>query len=355
MIGGRLGRACGLLVALSASGCIHPISEEQSRVGEQRRDCVVPPAAGVGELGAPVSLEYEDGSLWIWDSLTADDGSRIANATARVASSAAVCAAGPKLTRDASGAPLSLLSLSAAELADNAAREDGRHLVLSAHGGFVSDNVGYLYYEHTLIGPGVFDAEVLGTGLCIVSQADEPCERLEIDGSSVLWPASAWPKNQGGLVDAERAYLLGCKRIASFDVPCVVSSVPLAQIRDPAAYRYFNAFSAWVEAPDSASVVLNLAGAVTLTQADGRYLATNLDIFDAMFRVRFADAPTGSFGMPIDLFQGQAPQSGFAQGGHEHHALRANDRSLALSYFVADAGPGHGLHLIDFELNRGLE
>jgi hypothetical protein len=342
-------------VALMAPGCVHHISEDETTVGEKTRDCLVPPAAGVAELGAPVSLEYPDASLWIWDSVTTDDGLVVANASARVASSDAGGAARPPLTRDAAFAPQALWALSAEELADNATREDGRQLRLSAHGGFVSDNQGYLYYEHTLVGPGVFDAEVLGTGLCIVSDPAEACERLESNGSSVLWPASAWPKNQGGIVAGERAFLLGCRRIASFDVPCVISSVPLAQIRDPSAYRYFNVFSDWVESPESASVVFNLAGAVTLTVADGRYVATNLDIFGATFNLRFADAPTGNFGMPIELFQGQPPKTGFAQGGREHHALSASERSLALSYFVSDEGPGHGLHLIDFELNEGLE
>jgi len=355
MVGIALGRPWVMAFALTTCGCIHHISEEESTVGEKTLDCVIPPAAGVGELRTPISLEYPDSSLWIWDSLTTDDSTVVANASARVPNASTVCAAGPTLTRDATGAPLSLLELSPDELADNTARADGRQLVLAAHGGLVSDNVGYLYYEHTLIGPGVFDAEILGTGLCIVSDTARPCERLEVNGSTVLWPASEWPKNQGGLIDGERAFLLGCKRIASFDVPCVISSVPLGQIRDPSAYRYFNAFSDWVEAPDSASVVLNLAGTVTLTPMDGKYAATNLDIFDATFRLRFANSPTGSFGMPIDLFREQPPTNGFTQGGHEHHALRASDRSLAFSYFVADTGARHGLHLINFELNGGLE
>ena len=94
------------------------------------------------------------------------------------------------MTRDAAGAPRSLLALSPDELAENTTREDGRQLQLSAHGGFVSDEVGYLYYEHTLVGPGVFDAEVLGTGLCIVQGSGEPCERLRLNGSTLLWPVS---------------------------------------------------------------------------------------------------------------------------------------------------------------------
>jgi hypothetical protein len=355
MVWRGLGRAGLVVFALALSGCVHRISEDESRVGEKTRDCIVPVAQGVSELGAPVSLDYPDASLWIWDSVIASDGTRVPNASARVSDGSVLCASGPELTRDAGGVPQSLLALSAAERAANAARTDGRQLVLSAHGGFVSENVGYLYYEHSLVGPGVFDVQVLGTGLCIVSATDQPCERLEVEGSSVLWPPSAWPKNQGGLVVGERAFLLGCRQLASFDDPCVISSVPLDQIQNPAAYRYFNAFSDWAEAPDSASVVLNLAGAVTLTRTDDRYAATNLDIFDATFRVRFAAAPTGDYGMPVDLCQGQPPMNGFARGGRAHQALRANERSLALTYFVADDGPAHGLHLLEFELNRGLE
>lgn len=315
----------------------------------------MPAPLGVPELAAPVSLEYPDASLWIWDSLTTDDGGVVANPSARVASHSDPCGRGPNLARDAAGAPRSLLALSSEELADNAARSDGRQLVLSARGGFVHDDVGYLYYEHALVGPGVFDVEELGTGLCVVSDPEQPCERILKGESSVLWAADEWPKNQGGMIDGERAYVLGCRRIASFDTPCVISSVPLDRVRDPSAYRYFDAFNGWVEAPESASVVLNWAGAVTLGRADGRYVATNLDIFDARVSVRFAPTPTGNFGMPIDLFRGQAPNEGFARGGREHSALRSRDRSLAFTYFVADEGPGHGLHLIDFELNGGLE
>ncbi len=168
MVGSGLGWAWLVVVALTACGCVHHISEEESTVGEKTHECVVPKVAGVRELGAPVSLEYPDASLWIWDSLTTDDGNVVANASARVTSSSAVCADGPILTRDAAGALQSLLTLNAHELADNATREDGRQLLLTPRGGFVSDQLGYLYYEHTVVGPGVLDAEVVGTGLCIV-------------------------------------------------------------------------------------------------------------------------------------------------------------------------------------------
>jgi hypothetical protein len=352
---GRVVVVVAVVVGLATSGCIYKISEEHSTAGVKMRDCVVPLPAGVSALGAPISLEYPDASLFIWESVETTDGTAIANVSALVTSSADLCKSGPALTTGEDGEPRSLLALSAAEAADNAARTDGRQLVLSPHGGFVYDDVGYLYYEHALVGLGPFDAAVLGTGLCVVTAPDQPCTRLDVGGDTKLWPPSDWPKNHGGLVYEGRAILLGCRHIANFEDPCVISSVPLDQIPDPTAYRYFSAFSGWGETPESASVVLNLAGATTMTPVDGRYAATNLDIFDSTFRVRFAPAPTGDFSMPIDLFDGVPPVGAFAQGGQEHHALREDDRGLAFTYFVDRPGSEHGLHAINFELHVGLQ
>lgn len=348
------GRVSVGLLGLSLSGCIDTLSEQQSTVGEKKRDCVVPLPVGVSALGAPVSLEYPGASLLIWDSALASDGRQLFNLSARVSSSAELCANGPALSRDGSGQPQSLLVLSRDELAANAARTDGRELALIAGGGFVSDAVGYLYYEHALRGPGPFDSENLGTGLCVVSDPDEPCERLTVDGDSRLWPPSAWPKNQGGLVDGSQALLLGCRHVASFEDPCVLSGVPLDQIRNPDAYRYYNAFNGWQAAPEAASVIFNQAGATTLTSVDGRYAATNLSVFDAAFSLRFAAQPTAGFDHPIALFRGAPPESGLAQGGREHRGLHASERSLSFSYFVDQPGAQYGLHAIEFELHRGL-
>jgi hypothetical protein len=73
--------------------------------------------------------------------------------------------------------------------------------------------VGYLYYEHTLVGPGVFDAEILGTGLCLVSGA-----------RSTVYAARRERRHEalaiqcvGGLIYDGRAVLLGCRHLASFD------------------------------------------------------------------------------------------------------------------------------------------
>lgn len=352
---GRKHHAFGvILAALATGGCAEDIAEDESGVGETTRDCVVPIPDGVTELGAPVSLEYPGASLLIWESLTLSDGTVVPNAVARVESGAELCSNGPSLVTDADGMPQTLLALSEEEVAENEAREDGRQLALSPRGGFSHEDVGYLYYEHVLLGPGVWDAEVLGTGLCVVSSPDEPCTRLEQEGSTWLWPPSEWPKNQGGVVYAGRALVLGCRQIAAFENTCVISGVPLDAIEDPTAYRYYSAFSGWVEDPHSASGVLHLGGATTLTAANNRHAAANFDVFEPVFRLRFASEPTGNYGSPIELFRGIQQEGPFTRGGREHHALAENKHSLAFSYFVDRPGPDYGLHLVQFELNGEL-
>ncbi|MFN0252775.1 MAG: hypothetical protein ACKV2T_38225, partial [Kofleriaceae bacterium] len=67
-------------------------------------------------------------SLWIWESLPALDGSAITNAAALIAPTDP-CAP-PSLAVETGGSPRSILVLSAAEIAESAARTDGRSLAL---------------------------------------------------------------------------------------------------------------------------------------------------------------------------------------------------------------------------------
>src|SRR5262249_20272167 len=122
-----------LLLLLALAGCIDNIAEHESPIGSVTHDCVIP-----GALGAPASLEYPDGSLGLWESAAGTDG-----AAARVASVDQACR-GVALLTDATGAPASVLALTAAERAANAARTDGKRLALAPTGGVVADGVGYV-------------------------------------------------------------------------------------------------------------------------------------------------------------------------------------------------------------------
>lgn len=346
----------GWLVAavLPLGGCVDHLGEEHSSVGHVVRDCVVPVPPGVSVLGAPTSLEFPNESLWIWNSLALDDGRTIANAWAHVTNVDSVCQDGPTLTLDSNGTPQSLLSLTDDELKANAARTDGRALALAPTGGFVYDGVGYLFYEQNLLGPGVFESELVGTGLCVVS-GDGACRRAEASGSSVLFPPSALPLNQGGLIAGDRALIFGCRQVASFSSPCTITGVPLDSLEDPTTYAYYNAFEGWVTDGTNATIILDHLGPLTVSAFDDRFIATTLDIFATEFDLQFANAPTGEYDRPITLFSGVPPDTFFPAGGRQHSGLRRDSRALYFSYFTNHAGAQGGLHLTSFAVNSGLQ
>ncbi|HEX5100921.1 MAG TPA: hypothetical protein VFV94_15530 [Polyangiaceae bacterium] len=345
-----------VLLAGLAAGCIDPLGQAETRVGEVLGDCVVPVPPGVSSWSAPVSLEYPGHSLWIWDSVTLDDGRVVTNVAAEVSRAASACD-GVVLASDPAGDPRSLLPLTEEEQRENAERGDGRTLALLPSGGFTHEGAGYLYYERTLLGPGIFDSELLGTGLCVLEPGVEPssCRRVVAGGSDILFSPAARPLNQGGLVDGERALIFGCRRAAYLSAPCTVTGVPLGAVEDPHLYAYLGGNDHWVLEPENAAIVLDWTGAITLSPFRGRFIVTLFDVFETRFDLAFADRPTGEFGQPIALFHGLAPSSFFPSGGREHSGLREGSDDLHVTYFTNHEGQGFGLHLASFRVNPGLE
>lgn len=348
---GRVRLAAG--VALFLCGCVETIDEEHSRIGDLLRDCVVPLPAGVSSWGAPVSLEYADGSVWIFESATLEDGADLRNVFALVPTADAACTGSFDLARDDGGEPISALALTSEEVEANAARSDGRRLDLVPIGGFVSGHRGFLYYEERLSGPGIFDSEPLGQGLCLFEDgATAPCTRVVRDDTTRLWDSSARPLNRGGFVDGEGfALVYGCQHVAAFEDLCVVARVPVDEVGDPAAYRFFNPFSGWIEDPANAGVLLNNAGQLTVRWNPYRreYTAIAMNIWESCAVVYGSSDPTGPFEEPDVLFEAVKPASLFVSGGVEHVALGEGEgRTIHVSYHTNAEGPGHGLHLASY-------
>ncbi|MGB8298291.1 MAG: hypothetical protein WCG85_22950 [Polyangia bacterium] len=350
---GSFGSACQskghlfvVLVAL-ASACIDHIAEETSTVGELTSDCVVPVPDGVRSLAAPASLEYPDGSLWIWRSLDLADGQIVPNASAFVSDANQVCGSGVTLELDASGAPASLLALTPQETQANAARTDGRQLALVPFGGYVYAGQGYLFYDHALLGPGIFDEESLGTGLCVRADQAVTCDRVTLNDDTILWQADQRILNSGGLVVDDRALVYGCRPVASFSTLCTVSGAPLDALEDPSAYEVYNAFNGWVDQLSDASALADELGPVTVSAFSGTFMATILDIFESRFYVRRMLSATGDMDRRIAIFDALPPASWFLGGGREHSGLRRSPRTIHVSYSTS-AAAAPGLHLATF-------
>lgn len=355
----RLPRLAAAL-AIAGSGCVTLLEQHDSPVGELTDDCAVPVPAGLAALDAPVSLEYPDRSLWLWERLPRAGGGDAVGVAAWATSAAAVCRDGPAVITDGAGAPVELLALSAAEQAANATRTDGKRLALVPTGGVVEAGVGYLYYDHVLRGPGLFDAEPLGTGLCTLAAGATTCARVATaGGDTVLWRPDRRVLDRGGVIIDEpggrRALLPGCRHVAAFEDPCVMAGVPVAALTDPAAYQVYDVFHGWVDALTDATTIGDSAGQLTLTPLDGRMAAVTVDIFASTLAVRLADDPRGGYGRPIAALALLPPAAQwFVSGGRVHEALRAGDDAIAVSY-ATDNRAAPGLHLIGFRFYGGLE
>jgi hypothetical protein len=351
------------LTALLLAGCVWDLDEESLARGPLGRivdDCVVPPPPGVAQWGAPVAVEYADRSLWIWDEIALADGRRVRNAGALVASAAGACRGDVDLVADGDGVPLPLVSLTAEEEAANAARTDGRRAQLSITGGFVQEERARVYYEKVLVGPGFFDAAVVGMGLCLIDDAGGPCRRATPaaypEEPTLLWYRSPRVWNRGAFVAADGyAYLWGCLHAAAFEDLCAVARVPPDGAADPAAYRYAGWDGSWIDDAGNAGALLENAGALTpgFNAHLDRYVAVAADIWDPGIALYRADAAAGSYGDPVRLFDAVPPDDWFIGGGVEHSALAdEGGRTIAVSYFSGGSGPEHGLHLVRFRFEE---
>ena len=354
-----MGRALlvGLLLVWGA-GCLVVMDDEtpgRGAPGEVVGDCVVPVPAGVEALGPPVSLELAEGSLWVFGEtqLTAPGAAGatvIPNAAALVRSVDDGCAGRLELLRDADGVPAPFAALLPEEEADNAARTDGKRVDVTPRGGFAWQGRGYLYYDKLLRGPGMFDAEWLGTGLCVTAGAGAPCVRQD----RLLWEGADAPWGGAGLLgDDGLVYLVACFHAAAFVDLCGVARVAPASAADPGAYRFYNVFNNWVEDPRNYTVAFDGPGSVTPGRSAflDRYTVVYANIWESTVELRVAPEPWGSWGDARVLFDAVAPDSWFIGGGVEHAALRSADgATLAITYHVVSATGPSGLHLVSYRL-----
>lgn len=338
-----------LTLACSPLGCIESLGTEQSAIGEVQRDCLLPTPPDVQALSAPVALEYARHSLWIWESLPLPKGGVVEAPYARVDSADDLCANGPQLHKSEAGEILSLIALSEAERADNAARDDGRRLALVPRGGLTDGDTGYLFYDHMLYGPGIFDQENLGTGLCVLKEGTETCERLGLPDATRLFAPSDWVLNRGGLVAEERGLIYGCQPVAALQAVCTVSGAPVDSLREPGAYRVHSDFEGWQPQLERGSSLVDELGPMTVSHYQSGYLMTALDIFEARVYLRYADTPLGPFGRRVAAFDILPTQNGFPGGGREHAGLRRDPHTLHLTY-VTDQPGASGLHLVTFRV-----
>lgn len=330
------------------AGCAVELDLEQRTAATVTSDCVLPG----GPRTAAISLEFVEAgaSVWIWGTAEGPDGP-VDAAVSVVTDRARACADGVSLVEDDDGRPVSILTLTPAEQLANASRQDGRRLVLEPIGGFVHDGVGFLYYAHALLGPGFFDRERLGAGLCRMPSPGAVCARAS---EAPLWgPNQPAPGESGFVGDDGRVLLARRVHAAAFDDFCTFARVFPEDAADPTAYEYAG-LTAWSSDPAAAVRAFDATGRVTLRDQPwiGRPVATVADIWSPSVAMRVLAEPDGSVvGSPVTLFAAVPPGDWFIGGGSEHAALGSADgREIVVSYSTDPTGAGPDLHLVTLRL-----
>ena len=354
---------CLCLALLLSAGCVKSLGTESAsshspKAGTLLRDCVVPMPAAVSAWSAPASIAYPDGALWIFPSATLADGSAATGAAIWIASADAACTGPADLLRKPDGGPAALLVLDDAETSANAARTDGRALALVPKAGFRDSGLGYLYYDRVLAGPGPYDVELLGTGICVLDSIAGTCARAVDDaGSTVLWLGDDFPV-RSAFVDAGMAYLLACRQPASLMQSCTLARVASGSAAIAAAYEYYDAFQGWSASRTQATQVLDDLANVSLSYNPfhGRNTVVLTNGFDGKVSLRLGNVLDGSFGSPIPLFTAVAPAQGnLLDGGAEQTSLRGDGGRVIHVAYAAGSFAARELHLASFQFDEVLK
>lgn len=336
--------AIGVVLLSSLGGCVWVLDTESTSAGESW-DCLVP----LPPL-TTVSPPVDAGRLWLFESATLADGTELRGAAAEITGDPCD---GIDLVRDESGTARSLLVLTSAENAANVWRTDSRRLALAPRASFEDAGATIVYYDHLLFGPGFFDVETIGTGICRLEGVSE-CERVA--GGAPLWSEDDLPV-RSAFVEAGFAWLVVCRKAAAFVEHCTLGRVGLAEVETPSAYRWLNVYSGWTEDPTNATVVFDHIGPVSVgwNPYHERFSAVTMDVFQSRAAVRLATSPTEPFSRPFPLFDAIPPDDWFIGGGVEHPALRAeNGRTLRISYTTNNV-EDPGLHLTTFRFHERLD
>jgi hypothetical protein len=268
----------------------------------------------------------------MWSELALAGGGRSPNAAALVTSVDAVCGGtfGPVV--------LPIVPLLPAEAQGNATRTDDKRTVPVPRGGFSAGGRAYVYYDLVVRGPGLFDEEWVGAGVCPLDAPTAPCardDRLLWSGHARSWAASGYVGDDG------LAYLAACAHAAAFTELCGLARVPAANSFDASAYRYWSPTAGWIGDPEDYGVAFSGPTYATLGRGpDGGVLAVSPNIWTSTIEARAAAAPDATFGKAFVLVTARPPAVWFIGGGVWHHSLDLPG-AVTVSYSTDD-----GVHLV---------
>jgi hypothetical protein len=308
------------------------------------RSLAVASTRDLGAVGMPANVVGRDGGfsglvggkiLWVFGDTffnpPASDGEGFRSNTGALADPARPLEVSEPL--DAAGAPYPLLPFTPQEKRYNDSTGKPDERIALWPGTVVPDGGGggLLFYVALKVHPGTLNYELIGTGVARVAPGSTTATR----DPGFLFRAPEPSFDKAMLVGSD-LYLYGTSNDGSSDLPVVMARVPLAQLADRSAYRFWDG-KAWSADVASVRPIMSwVPGEMTISYNAwlGGYLAVHSGPFSNDVLMRTAPRPEGPWSAPIVAVKGIAPpQGGNDYAGKEHPELASDGgRIVVVSY-----------------------
>lgn len=249
---------------------------------------------------------------------------------------------------DPKGAPAAFLPFTAEERQFNDSTGNPEVRIALWPGSVIpdGDGGGIVYYLKLRVDPGFLNYTFLGTGVARVADG----QTVAVREPSLLF-APPEPLFDHATVVGADVYVYGALPDASTSF--AVARVPLAQVTDRSAYRFWDG-RAWVTTAAAVPVMEGIPGGMSVSYNPhlGQYLAVHSGILTNTVFMRVAKRPEGPWSDAVAMFTGLDPAPGRVDyAGSEHPELATDGgRKLVVSYYRPLSEFTGEVHLVEVTL-----
>ncbi len=313
----------------------------------------------IGAIGHPASVTARDGGasaiigdrvLWTFgDTLfnpASVDGTHLRSSTAALADPATPLRVQEPL--DVNGAPAAFLPLTKEEQDFNDSHPGERIALWPVSVILDSDQSGVIFYLKLNVRPGFLNYQFVGTGIAHVTVDVTTAVRdkdLLFNAPDPLFASAALIGSEVYVYGA----LTGSQNMG-------LARVPLQQVGEPNAYRFWNGTDWGTDVRTTAVVLRDIPGDVSVSHNAflKRYLAVHSQILSNKVVFQSAEQPEGPWSDPVEVFTGLPAGNAFDYAAREHPELSSeNGQTIMISYYHPLGGFKGELRLVRLRFKAG--
>jgi hypothetical protein len=171
-----------------------------------------------------------------------------------------------------------------------------------------------IFYHKIYAETGAFNFYGVGSSLAVWDDFNAMPQRPVFDPDAehptLMFNAQEPPFGSAAVIRDDTLYVYGCETV-DLVKPCKLARVPLAEVLDRRAWRYYAGEGRWSEDLSQARPVFHGNDIMSIAYLPARdcYLAVYSEPLDTKVMLRTAPHPEGPWSAPLFAFKGQAPNN----------------------------------------------